>query len=37
MDDVWRFDLSTFTWSKLETKLPIAVFFHSAAVTLVFF
>lgn len=36
MDDVWRFDLLKFEWSKLDTKLPIGVFFHSAAVTSVF-
>lgn len=37
MDDIWRFDLLNFEWSKLNTKLPTAVFFHSAAVTLVIF
>lgn len=32
-DDIWRLCLRTMRWTKLETKLPRPVYFHSSAVT----
>ena len=32
-DDVWMLDLTTLQWTKLDTKLPRPVYFHSSAIT----
>lgn len=33
LNDLWRIDLATFQWTKLEVVLPVGVFFHSASIT----
>nr|XP_054751689.1 kelch domain-containing protein 10-like isoform X1 [Lytechinus pictus] len=32
-DDIWMLDLTTLQWTKLQTKLPRPVYFHSSAIT----
>ena len=32
-DDVWSLHLVTLQWTRLAVKLPVALFFHSMAVT----
>uniref|UniRef100_A0A915CVC9 Kelch domain-containing protein 10 n=1 Tax=Ditylenchus dipsaci TaxID=166011 RepID=A0A915CVC9_9BILA len=32
-NDVWRLNLASMRWTKLDTSLPVPIFFHSAAVT----
>lgn len=31
--DVWKFHLPTYQWTRLKTKLPVPVYFHTADVT----
>ncbi|CAK5091715.1 unnamed protein product [Meloidogyne enterolobii] len=33
LNDVWRFNLNNLKWKKLQTNLPIPVYFHSSTLT----